>query len=418
MAFRTLIPLVGELWAAAPAADGQMGTIMRLYREWQIGGDESFLRELWPQAKRALEFAWQSWDADRDGLMEGEQHNTYDIEFYGPNPLTSVLYLGALRAAEEMARAVGEEEAAQEYRGVYERGRQGMEDRLWNGEYYVQRLENVDEHRYQHGIGCLSDQLLGQWLAMVVGLGRLLPEERVRQALASVYGHNYREDLSEHPNPQRVYALNDERGLLLCSWPQGGRPRHPFPYAHEVWTGIEYQVAAHLIWEGLVSEGLTLVRAARDRYDGERRNPWNEVECGSHYARAMSSWSLLLALSGYRYSAPNRSLGFAPRVSSEDFCCFFTAGESWGRYTQRRDGPAQTHTLDLMWGGLTLERLQVPRLTEGVDLALCRLSASGTDLEGRLDVRDGGLAVEFAAGFTLRAGDSLVVGIEGGGRPS
>ncbi len=411
MAFRSLIPLVGELWAHAPAADGQMGTVLRLYREWQMGGDESFLRELWPHAKRALEFAWQSWDADRDGMMDGEQHNTYDIEFYGSNPMTNVLYLGALRAAEEMARALGEEQSAEEYRRVYEQGRQRTEELLWNGEFYVQRLEDIDEHRYQFGVGCLSDQLLGQWLASTIGLGHLLPRERVRQALASIYRYNYRADLSDHPNPQRVYALNDEAGLVLCSWPQGGRPRYPFPYAHEVWTGIEYHVAAHLIWEGLLDEGLTIVRSARERYDGERRNPWNEVECGSHYARAMSSWSLLLALSGYRYSAPERSLAFAPRLSTDDFRCFFTAGESWGRYAQRRDGSKQTHALDLLYGSLLLERLGVPRLVDGGAARVDQLSVAGSDVEGRLTVDDEGLSVEFTRPVALGAGDSLHIDI-------
>jgi non-lysosomal glucosylceramidase len=409
MAFRTLIPLTGALWEHAPAADGQMGTVLRFYREWQISGDEAFLRELWPQARRALEFAWRSWDSDRDGLMEGEQHNTYDIEFYGPNPLTSVLYLGALRAGEEMARALGEEEAAEEYRRVYERGRLGMEERLWNGECYVQRLDDVDEHRYQFGEGCLSDQLLGQWLASVVGLGHLLPEQRIRQALASIYRYNFRTSLTDHANPQRVFALNDEAGLILCSWPHGGRPRYPFPYADEVWTGIEYQVAAHLIYEGMVEEGLTLARCARERYDGERRNPWDEIECGHHYARAMSSWSLLLALSGYRYSAPTRSLSFAPRLRPDDFRCFFTAGEAWGSYAQRLDGRKQAHTLDVCWGHLSLERLGFPRLMEGARPQLERLDGPGGDLEGRLVVDASALTLELARPLTLQAGERLVV---------
>jgi uncharacterized protein (DUF608 family) len=388
-----------------------MGTIIRLYREWQLGGDESFLRELWPSARRALEFAWQAWDQDRDGLMEGEQHNTYDIEFYGPNPMTNLLYLGALRAGEEMARALGEEPAAQEYRRVFERGRRRMEEVLWNGEYYVQRLDDIDEHRYQFGDGCLSDQLLGQWLALVVGLGHLLPQERVRQTLASIYRYNYRAGLSDHANPQRVFALNDEPALLICSWPHNGRPHYPFPYAHEVWTSIEYEVGALLIYEGLIEEGLTLVRAARQRYDGERRNPWDEMECGHHYARAMSSWSLLLALSGYHYSAPNRSLGFAPRLSPENFRCFFTAGEAWGSYAQRRDRTSQSHVVDLRWGSLTLQRLELPRLADGAPPGLRRLSAAERGLDGRLAVDGDKLTVELAQPVTLHAGDSLVVEI-------
>jgi len=312
-----------------------------------------------------------------------------------------------------MARALGEEAAAQRYRRTYELGCRGMEERLWNGEYYVQRLDDVNEHPYQFGTGCLSDQLLGQWLASLVGLGYLLPPERVRQTLMSIYRHNYRADLSGHANPQRVYALNDEAGLIVCSWPRGGRPRYPFPYAHEVWTGSEYQVAAHLVWEGLLAEGLTLVRSARERYDGERRNPWDEIECGHHYARAMSSWSLLLALSGYRYSAPRRSLGFAPRLWPEDFRCFFTAGEAWGSYAQHHDGSRQTHVLDLRWGSLILERLSIPRLAEGFGPRLLQLAAAGVQLEGRLVVGGEALTVELTRPVTLHAGDRLLLEIGG-----
>jgi hypothetical protein len=152
----------------------------------------------------------------------------------------------------------------------------------------------------------------------------------VSATLASIYRHNFRHDFFDHPHAQRIYALEDEKGLLLCSWPRGGRPALPFVYADEVWTGIEYQVAAHLIYAGQVAEGLAMVRAVRDRYDGRRRNPWNEVECGSHYARALSSWSLVTALSGFTFSAPERRLGFAPRVSPRDFRCFFTTGDGWG----------------------------------------------------------------------------------------
>lgn len=411
MAFRTLIPLSDVLWEHAPAADGQMGTIIRLYREWQISGDESFLRELWPHAKRALEFAWRSWDRDRDGLMEGEQHNTYDIEFFGPNPLTSILYLAALRAGEEMGRAVGDDQAAAEYRQLLASGQQAIEDRLWNGEYYVQRLADLDEHRYQFGDGCLADQLLGQWLASVVGLGHVLPAERVRQTLASIIRYNFRPELTSHANAQRVYALNDEAGLLLCSWPHGGRPRYPFPYSDEVWTGIEYQVAAHLMFEGMVEEGLALVRAVRDRYDGERRNPWDEIECGHHYARAMSSWSLLLALSGYQYSAPSQSLAFAPRIAADDFRCLFTTGHGWGSYAQRLDSRRQVHTLDLRSGRLTLARLRVPRFSAQTPPRLQRLSVGERDVAGRLTADPDALTIDLTPPVTLETGDRLVVAI-------
>ncbi len=380
MAFRTLVPVGRGLWKFKPAADGQMGCILKLFREWQLSGDDEFLRRLWPSAKRALEYAWTHWDADRDGVMEGEQHNTYDIEFYGPNTMMGTLYLGALAAGERMARHLGDEAAAEIYRQVFDSGRRKLDELLWAGGFYVQRVPDPKSVRveqvepgenwyapaveagtikYQYGEGCLSDQLLGQWFAEVVGLGHLLPADHVRQTLTSIYRHNFRHSFADLPNTQRIFALNDEKGLLLCTWPNGGRPPLPFVYSDEVWTGIEYQVAAHLIYEGLVSEGLAITKAVRDRYDGERRNPWNEVECGNHYARALSSWSLLTALSGYRYSAPEGTLAFAPRVNAADFRCLFTTGSSWGTYRQALGRGEASAAIDLHGGTLTLNALGV-----------------------------------------------------------
>jgi uncharacterized protein (DUF608 family) len=351
MAFRTLLPLAAQvLWDYHPAADGQMGTVMKLYREWLMCGDVAWIRRLWPEVRASIDFAWQKWDRDRDGVMEGEQHNTYDIEFYGPNTMTGALYLGALAAGAELAHIAGDEAAAASYRELLARGAERLDTLLFNGEFYVQQVPPIDEvditqaayvsHpalqpgdtelRYQYGPGCLADQLLGQWFAHVVGLGYLLPQGHVRSAIAAIFAHNWRRSLNNHESCQRTYALNDEPALLACTWPNGGRPRYPFPYADEAWTGMEYQVAAHLIYEGMVSEGLEVVRGVRSRHAGFNRNPWDEFECGHHYARAMSSWSLLLALSGFRYQASGDAFRFAPKVRQDDFRCFFTAHRGGG----------------------------------------------------------------------------------------
>jgi len=366
MAFRTLIPLGQARWGFPhAAADGQMGCIIKLYREWQISGDILFLQKLWPHAKRALEFAWRDWDPDRDGIMTGQQHNTYDIEFYGANPMMGVIYLTALRAAEEMARALQDHAAAEEYRRVYESGRVKLDQICWNGEYYIQIYDPATYQKYQLGDGCLSDQMLGQWMAHVTGLGYMLPEDRVKSAIHAVYKNNFRPTLTDHYNPQRIFALGDEAGLLLCSWPRGNRPPLPFVYSDEVWTGIEYQVAAHLIYEGFVNEGLTLVRAVRNRYDGQRRNPWNEVECGHHYARAMASWSVFLALTGFNYSGPQKMIAFNPRINEREFTCFWSCDGCWGLYTQQmrsRDLNAEIHAL---FGKTSLQKFSLPAPSGG-----------------------------------------------------
>lgn len=416
MAFRTLVPTGRALWKFKPAADGQMGCVLKLYREWQMSGDEAFLRSLWPAAKRALEYAWVQWDADCDGVMEGEQHNTYDIEFYGPNTMMGTLYLGALLAGERMARALGETESAAQYRRVFESGRQKLDAQLWGDGYYVQRAPEPGQVKvpesaldrgslkYQYGEGCLSDQLLGQWFAAVVGLGHVLPADHVRTALHSIYNHNFRHDFFGHPNTQRLYALNDEKGLVLCSWPHGQRPALPFVYSDEVWTGIEYQVAAHLIYEGLVLEGLAITKGVRDRYDGERRNPWNEVECGSHYARALASWSLLTALSGYAWSAPERRLAFAPKITPEDFRALFTTGNAWGLFAQRVQPAGSTAKLEVLSGTLELKSFA---FAPGELAAQPRVAvvANGATLAARLDAG----AIVFDDAARLKTGDKLEV---------
>ena len=406
MVFRTSLPLdPNQLWAFKPAADGQMGRIINLYRDWQLSGDTVFLKRIWPQVRKALEYAWVQWDADRDGLMEGEQHNTYDIEFYGPNSMLSGFYLGALLAGEKMAQAVGDAEAARTYREVFEKGRKAYDALLWNGEYYVQKYDQVMEKKYQYGEGCLSDQLLGQWLAMVAGLGRFLPEDRLKTALGSIYRYNFVTDFREHSNVQRTYALNNEKGLLLCSWPKGGRPPLPFVYSDEVWTGIEYHVASHLIYEGLLAEGLSVVKGVRDRYDGLARNPWDELECGHHYVRAMSSWGLLPALSGFEYSAPEMRLGFAPKVYSDDFRSFWSAGSGWGTYAQSfAAGGTGTVRLAVSSGEIVLKEFSCPAKSQS---AVPAITVAGKPVPlKQVWVRGGRLTAYFPKPLTIKEGQS------------
>ncbi|MBE0659334.1 MAG: hypothetical protein IH602_16700 [Bryobacteraceae bacterium] len=403
MSFRTPVPPVPGGNRNHPAADGQMGCVLKVYREWRICGDDAWLRRLWPEVKRALEYAWVKWDADRDGVMEGEQHNTYDINFYGPNSMMGTLYLGALAAASRMAAHLGEAETARSYDELRAAGAAKLDRLLWNGEYFVQKVDESAPaaRKYQYGDGCLSDQLLGQWFAEVVGLGRLLPREHIRAALASVFRHNFRNGFEGFPNLQRIFATGDESGLLLCSWPRGKRPPLPFVYCDEVWTGIEYQVAAHLIYEGMVKEGVAIVDAVRARYDGVKRNPWNEIELGHHYARAMSSWSLLTAYSGFSYSAPSRELSFHPRQPRGVFRTLFTAGSAWGVYSH----------------DFTLKGLRAELRVEEGDLEIATLSLPFQGSLARVEcraphsaVRDSeGLRVAFRPLCTLPGGSTLTL---------
>ncbi len=380
MRFRTNAVFDNEPHEFHPAVDGQLGTVVRLYREWRFSGDDAFLTELYPAAKRALDYAFTTWDSDGDLVLDSQQHNTYDIEFYGPNSLANSVFLAALLAGARMAEHVGDHETAARWTEAARLGAERTDALLYNGEYYVQRIDDVDAHRYQYGVGCLSDQLLGQTHAHLVGLGHVLPAEHVRSAIGAVFRHNFRRNFADYASVQRTYALNDDQGLVLCTWPQGGRPRIPFVYSDEVWSGIEYQVAANLIYDGLVSEGLTVVRAVRNRHDGIRRNPWNEAECGNHYARSLASWGVLIALTDAQWDARARSLRLAPvtaALEGEAFRSFFSTGSGWGRCEAGPDGAR----LELLGGRLELAEAVVEHPTAG--------------------------RYELSAATTLTAGDSI-----------
>ena len=277
--FRQLLP-DGKARSGFAAADGQMGQIIHAWLDWKISGDDALLRSTWPRARKALEFAWVpgGWDANRDGVMEGVQHNTYDVEFYGPNPMCGIYYLGALRAGEEMARAAGDTSSALTYRKLFDQGSQWIDANLFNGEHYIQKVrgfrqdeiarnlrsdmgsDNTETPEYQLGSGCLVDQLVGQYLADVSGLGALVSPDKIRTTLRSIYRYNYKRSLARHDNVQRTFALNDEASLVICEYGKAARPHIPFPYFAETMTGFEYTAAVLMMNWGMVEEGLECVR--------------------------------------------------------------------------------------------------------------------------------------------------------------
>jgi len=426
--FRLRLPLGSEPWAHA-AADGQMGVVMKCYREWQLSDDSDFLMRHWPTIKSLVSYCWLpgGWDADQNGVMEGVQHNTYDVEFFGPNPLTGIWYLGALRAAEEMAKAVGDIQFARRCRKLFVQGSGWIDAHLFNGEYYSHRIQvpsSLDETRpelragmgetdladpdFQLGNGCLVDQLVGQYMAHIVGLGYLLQPEKVKTALQSLFRYNFRQGLYDHWNNMRTFALADESALLICSWPHGDRPKVPFPYFTEVMTGFEYQAAAHMIYEGLVEEGLTVIDAIRARFDGYRRNPWNEQECGHHYARAMASWAALLALSGFHYSAVSGQLQLAPRWRAEALRCVWMIPSGWGVVTQTLEAEEQTVRWEVLSGELAVQSMRY-MLPRGAKLRTIALELAARVEAARVEQRDSLVDIDLAQMLNVTADQPLVV---------
>ena len=353
--FRCSLPIRPTQHNFHAAADGQLGGIIKTYRDWRISGDTDWLRQLWPKVKESMDYCIETWDPNHTGILSEPHHNTYDIEFWGPDPMCSSFYLGALKAATLMGKALTDNEPL--YEELLAKGQEYVNEQLYNGEYYYQKVQwkelraknpmavqnlggsysqeaieimKIEGPKYQYGKGCLSDGVLGAWLAQISGLGNILDENKVTSHLRCVYKYNFKKDLSEHANPQRPgYAVGNEGGLLLCTWPKGDEPSLPFPYSNEVWTGIEYQVASHLITKGLIDEGLQIVRTARDRYDGRYRNPFDEYECGHWYARAMSSYAILQALAGARYDAMEKVLYLKPAVKG-DFRAFLCTATGYG----------------------------------------------------------------------------------------
>jgi uncharacterized protein (DUF608 family) len=353
--FRSALPIRPVESDFYAAADGQLGGIMKIHREWRISGDTGWLRSLWPKVKRSLDYCIETWDPRHHGLVEEPHHNTFDIEFWGPDGMCASFYLGALQAAVAMGRALNDETPL--YAELLARGKAGAESALFNGEYFIQKVQwkglraqypmdlqsNAGHYspealalfekegpKYQYGAGCLADGVLGAWLELVCGVGQTLDPAKVTSHLRSVYKYNLKHDLSGWSNPQRPgYALGAEGGLLICTWPTGGEPSLPFVYSNEVWTGVEYESASHMMRMGLVREGLEVVRVCRARYDGRVRNPFDEYECGHWYARAMSSYALLYGLSGARYDAVEKILYLEPRLAG-DFRCFLSTATGYG----------------------------------------------------------------------------------------
>lgn len=287
-----------------PALDGMLATILKSLRCVQRGAGPEWLRDRWPAITRLYRHIADRWDTAGDGTLRGVQPSTHDIDLAGRNTFMGTLWLASLRALEEMAGLVGDESVSADARGRFERGSTAYDEALFDGTHYVQRLDDGDPTDFQWLTGVLSDQVIGQWWAHRLGLGHVLPVEHVRSALRHVVATNLRRGFADFDHPYRVYAdAADDAGLLMCSWPDGGRPDVPTRYADEVWSGIEHQVAAHCLFEGLDAEGEAVLDALWTRHDGRRRNPYNEIECGDHYARAMAGWSVLEARSGVRYDA-------------------------------------------------------------------------------------------------------------------
>lgn len=364
MAFRVSLPLQSPDPSHNVAADGQLGCVMKFYREWQMSGDDAWLSAHWNAVKSNLAYAWvqHGWDGNQDGIMEGSQHNTMDVNYFGPNPQMGFWYMGALRSAEEMAKAMNDKTFSKKCHSLFEQGSKWMDENLFNGEYYEHRItdpntfefmdpDSPDIPPYQLGKGCLVDQLVGQYMAHICNLGYLADAKHIRTTLESVYRYNYLADFGMHFNNMRSYVLKGESGLLMASWPKG-RLEVPFPYFSEAMTGFEYTAAIGMIYEGMEDEALTCISAIRNRFDGARRNPFSEPECGHHYARSMASWAAIPAYSHFHYSGVNKTM----EITSRPGVWFWSNGYAWGTIKVNENNSA---TLNVLKGAVDLKTFTI-----------------------------------------------------------
>lgn len=377
--YRVNLPLKREFSTARACVDGQMGEVIKCYREWKLSGNDEWLKANAENIFKMLEFAWSSenpdkWDADMDGILEGRQHHTLDMELFGPSSWLEGFYLLALDCGAKMAKHLGDEERVSLYTRLYQSGKAWMNEHLFNGSYFNHSIdlsdkslldrfdaaekywnEEAQEIKYQVAEGCIIDQMLADWHAALLGLDGVFDAEKKRTALEHLYKNNYKSAMREVTNMWRNFALNDEAGTVICTYPDGVKlPAIPIPYCEETMTGFEYALAGLLISQGYIDEGERMVKAIRDRYDGEKRNPWNEIECGSNYARSMASYALMPIYSGFTFDMTKKHIGFAPVYNEGRY--LFSVCESWGTV----EFSNEEYRLAILGNPLTLCSVSIP----------------------------------------------------------
>lgn len=395
--------------------DGHIGTILKSYRESLNAGNNLFLYRNWDKIKKATCYAimQDSADGNIDGIIQNAQANTYDVDFYGANTFIGSLYLAALKASRMMAIKMNDKAFADSCDAIFKSGSMLTVDTLWNGQYFIQDVDIRKHPVNQYANGCLSDQLFGQTWAHLLHLGYIYPEDKVKATLRSIWKYNWTRDVGSYNKnnpPDRYFALSGDPGLFNCTWPLGTYPgSRAVSYRSEVWTGVEYEVATEMIYEGMIDEGLSIVKAIDNRYSPEKHNPWNEIECGDHYARALASWGVLLALEGYYYDGPAGFLSFAPKIQQNDFNGFFTAADCWGNLVQTRAGNRQVNEVQVAYGKLHLTALGL-QIAAGTKPKTVLLQINGKPVDMTWRTEKGKLTISGLDNWLMQ-GDHICVSI-------
>lgn len=385
MKFRTMVPLGSKVWDFRACVDGQMNNIIRVYKLFKLTGNKEWLKDIFPKVKKGLEYAWSSdnkdrWDIEKNGVITGRQHHTLDVELFGANSWLTGLYIAALKASALMAEILGETDKSKEYNRIAQKGQKYVDEELFNGSYYEQNIDVKDksildsfldndenilntywndekkEIKYQYASGCVIDQVLGQFHSDLCGIGDIFDKQNRKTALKSLYKNNFK-SMREVFNPCRIFAVNDEKGLVICEWAdESKKPAIPLPYTEECMTGFEYAAAGAMLQNVLTDEGLECIKAVRERYDGEKRNPYSEIECGASYARSMTSYAFLAIYSGFKYDMHKKIIGFNPILKCNEYSFIWSVGNAWGTVK------ISSNSMELknLFGTLVIEKIILP----------------------------------------------------------
>ena len=400
------------------AIDGQCGTILRVLRESQMTTDLQFLESIWERTKLTMDYVIKEWDKDEDGMLSGAQHNTLDKAWYGQIHWLINLYHASLKASAVMARQMKQPKVAERYESIVAKGAKSMVELLWNEDYghFIHIPEKKPEETIGSTTGCHIDQVLGEFWLRNLGLDPVLPQDKVRKSLQSLWKYNFSPnigDFRKHEKKGRWFAAEGDAGLVMCTFPHGkenAQKTNFHRYFNECMSGFEWQVSALMIWEGMLEEGLAVGKAINDRYQPAKRNPYNEVECGDHYSRALASYSAFMAICGYRYDGQAAKLGFGPRMNQDDFRAAFTTAEGWGRFTQKVESGNQSAVIEIRYGKLVLKKLELDQV-DGTSATSASVEIDGKPVDAIFNSKAGQYAVYFSDGITIRKGQSLRVSL-------
>jgi hypothetical protein len=400
-----------------PAHDGQCGRILGAYREHQMSKDNSFLTETWPQIKKAIQYLIRL-DANKDGMIEGSQPNTLDAAWFGKVSFLQSLYIATLKAGQAMATEMDDKAFAKNCERIAARGAETIEE-LYDGEYFIQIEDPAHKNEIGVGLGCYIDQVFGQSWAHQVSLGRIFDKEKQLSALRALWKYNFVPDIGafrDNFKSGRWYAMAGDAGLLMCTWPKGGQnpnfKKHwQYGYFNECMSGFEWQVASHMIYEGMLKEGLAIARAIHDRYDASLRNPYNEIECSDHYARAMASYGVFTSISGFEYHGPKGHIGFSPRLTPKDFRAPFITADGWGTFSQKCKSVTQTELLSLRWGKLTLKQMAFD-IPDGTTAGDVKVTVNGNTVHSNYRMTNDCVIVTLAETAVIEAGQDIEVKIQ------